>query len=171
MTSLLTSYVRASLVMLSLFVFAEIAPAQNQTPANVGPATWTDPDTGLMWTIKDSGSVEEKIGLDWKQALSYCAQLQTGGYSDWRLPTIDELEGIYDPNIDIPVRNPSNGWVVHFHVKGNLQLSGWHWSSSPGNGSGEAWFFDYIDENLQRGSALTINNALWRALCVRRSGR
>jgi hypothetical protein len=46
------------------------------------------------------------------------------GYSGWRLPSIDELQGIYDPNANV------NG---HEYVKGNLQLSGWEWSSTQNN--------------------------------------
>jgi formylglycine-generating enzyme required for sulfatase activity len=58
---------------------------------------WTDPATGLMWTKQDSGS-----GVSWDQAKAYCSNLRLGGFSDWRLPTIDELQGIYDPSIDVP---------------------------------------------------------------------
>ena len=45
-----------------------------------------------MWTIKDSGA-----RITWQQANQYARQLRLGGYSDWRLPTIDELEKLYDP--------------------------------------------------------------------------
>ena len=36
--------------------------------------TWTDPDTGLMWTKKDNGS-----DVDWNQASDYCSKLQLAG--------------------------------------------------------------------------------------------
>lgn len=45
---------------------------------------WTDPDTNLTW----SSAGEE---LDWEDALEYCDILTEAGYSDWRLPSIDEL--------------------------------------------------------------------------------
>lgn len=56
--------------------------------------TWTDPATGLMWAKKDFGS-----DVSWEQASDYCTKLQLAGYNDWRLPTIEELEGIYDSSV------------------------------------------------------------------------
>ncbi|MBO4698075.1 DUF1566 domain-containing protein [bacterium] len=46
---------------------------------------WEDPETKLMWSMKSLDS------LRWNSAVSYCEDLEEGGYSDWRLPTIDEL--------------------------------------------------------------------------------
>jgi hypothetical protein len=119
--------------------------------------TWTDPATGLMWAKKDNGSK-----VDWHEASNYCANLQLGGYSGWRLPTIDELQGIYDQTQNISV----NYGLVH--VKGNLQLSG-AWSNSAGNSSDEAWLFYF-------GNGKRVSGVLWgrgydaSAECVRRSG-
>ena len=45
---------------------------------------WKDPDTNLTW----SSRTEE---LTWNDAVSYCDNLSEGGFSDWRLPNIDEL--------------------------------------------------------------------------------
>jgi hypothetical protein len=115
--------------------------------------TWTDPATGLMWARQDNGS-----DVDWNQASNYCANLQLGDYSGWRLPTIDELQGIYDPTTNV------GGW----HVKGKLHLSGWHWSNSARDASGEASFFDFRDG--ERDSLRLGYIGSRRVLCVRRSG-
>ena len=45
--------------------------------------TYTDPETHLTWSVL---SFDE-----WSDAVSYCDELEEGGYDDWRLPTIDEL--------------------------------------------------------------------------------
>jgi Protein of unknown function (DUF1566) len=117
--------------------------------------TWIDPATGLRWTKTDNGS-----NVTWQQAMDYCRNLQLAGHSDWRLATIEELQGIYEPNANV------GGWQ---HVKGNLQLSGWfQWSSSQGDASGEAWDFGFY--GLGRYSRLLDDNSGGRALCVRRSG-
>src|SRR5205807_1728009 len=46
--------------------------------------------TGLMWTRRDNGE-----DINWREANEYAKKLALGGYSDWRLPTIDELEKLY----------------------------------------------------------------------------
>jgi hypothetical protein len=51
--------------------------------------TWTDPSTGLMWTKKDNG-----LDVSWNQATAYCSNLHLASFSDWRLPSIDELQDI-----------------------------------------------------------------------------
>jgi hypothetical protein len=123
--------------------------------------TWTDPASGLMWTRTNNGT-----DVDWQGAKDYCRNLQLAGHSDWRLPTIDELSGVFDSSIDIPGRLGAMGTPVTFHVKGNLQLSGWEWSGSQGNAPGEAWAFLFHVGRRHSGSF-----SLWhRALCVRRSG-
>ncbi len=53
--------------------------------ADNGDGTVTDNVTGLMW-IKDPG---EK--MTWEQAMQNASRCRTGGYSDWRLPSIKEL--------------------------------------------------------------------------------
>lgn len=120
---------------------------------------WTDPETRLMWTKKDNGS-----DVNWQKARNYCQNLRLGGYSDWRLPAIDELSEIYDPKVNIAGQMGS-GSQATWHVKGNLQLSGWQWSNTQGNASWQAWLFLFA--NGERYSAPLAGSGLDRVLCVR----
>jgi hypothetical protein len=126
--------------------------------------TWTEPATGLMWTKKDNG-----YDVDWQQATNYCRNLQLAGYSGWRLPTIDELLGIYDSNISYPgVAYVGYGEShVAWHVKGNLSLSGWHWSSTEKATTGDPWHFGLYFAAKRIPTAMYNNNTGARALCVR----
>ncbi len=54
-------------------------------------STWTDLASGLTWARQDNGT-----DVDWRQSNSYCADLHLGGYSNWRLPTIEEIAAMYD---------------------------------------------------------------------------
>ncbi|QTA80307.1 DUF1566 [Desulfonema limicola] len=56
--------------------------------------TVLDTSTNLMWAAKDNGE-----NVNWKEAKEYCENYQGGGYTDWRMPTIDELEGLYEKGI------------------------------------------------------------------------
>jgi hypothetical protein len=140
---------RIALSLLVLGVLFSVAEAVAQSP------TWTDPATKLMW-VKESNS----SNVTWNQAKDYCENLRLGGYSNWRLPTIDELEAIYDPTQK----------VGGCHVKGGIKFHDycWSWSSSAGNSSGEAWAFNFTfggrDPEERDESSGT------RVLCVRRSG-
>ena len=109
-------------------------------------STWTDPATKLMWAKHDNG---DKSDLAWQKAMEYCRNLKLGGHADWRLPTIDELQGIYDASQSQHIHcctNHGGPTAGDVHVKGNLQLSGWcHWSSSAENDSDEAWYFLFLN--------------------------
>jgi hypothetical protein len=55
--------------------------------------TVLDTQTNLMWAAKDNGS-----DINWKDAKSYCENYRGGGFTDWRMPTTDELMWLYDPS-------------------------------------------------------------------------
>ena len=54
--------------------------------------TVMDARTNLMWAAKDNGA-----DINWQNAKSYCENYRGGGYTDWRMPTQEELAGLYDP--------------------------------------------------------------------------
>jgi hypothetical protein len=134
---------------------------------------WIDPSTGLMWAGKDNF---QNYGVS--EAMKYCRDLQLARYSDWRLPTIDELQGIYDQQAESPGESPRSRWnepeSLPFHVKGNLFLTGKQWSSTRENDDSSppfvnAWRLDFID-----GSRFHDKRGFptWaRALCVRPSSK
>lgn len=53
--------------------------------------TIVDKATGLMWMKDDSGK-----GMTWQEALEYAENYSYGGYDDWRLPSVKELQSIVD---------------------------------------------------------------------------
>ena len=71
-------------------------------------ATVLDTKKNLMWSAKDNGD-----NIDWTTAKSYCENYRGGGYTDWRMPTTDELAGL----------NASGAY------KDKIDITGWVWSS------------------------------------------
>lgn len=65
-----------------------------------GDDTITDRATGLMWLKPDSGHLragdQEDGQLNWEQALRWAQELEFAGHSDWRLPSVKELQSIVD---------------------------------------------------------------------------
>lgn len=97
--------------------FHGIAPSYQ----NNGNGTITDNNTGLMW-IQARGNK-----ITWDSAFILAAQCNTGGYNDWRVPTIKELYSLINFTGKSGVTRPSCiayldttyfGWTT-----GNLTLS------------------------------------------------
>ena len=128
---------------------------------------WVDPSTGLIWAGKDNGT-----DASYYKATKYCRNLRLAGYSDWRLATIDELQGIYDTSAEAAgLAGPGNGKAFTWHVKGRLFLTGLEWSGSRmhdnrGHPSAGGWYFDFNDG--QRIADQIGYHVGKRALCVRR---
>jgi hypothetical protein len=68
---------------------------------NNGNGTVTETKTGLTW---QQGETDSKT---WGYALSYCEGLSLGGFSDWRLPNVRELESLFDDTRDTPAIDTS----------------------------------------------------------------
>lgn len=99
-----------------------------------GKVIVTDTKTNLQWT-KDYGT-----SLTWQQALSYCENLDYGGYTDWRLPNIKELETL----VDDTKYNPASSFPE--------MPSSWFWSSSSFvSPTYDAWYvyfgYGYVNYN------------------------
>jgi hypothetical protein len=62
-----------------------------------GDGTIADRRTGLVWQKGEGPS-----GLSWQEAQRYTGSLQIGGRTDWRLPSIKELQSLNDPKIVHP---------------------------------------------------------------------
>ncbi len=68
-----------------------------------GDGTVSDTETGLMWKQTD-GFQDESIFHTWIKAYDYVRELNNvkfAGYLDWRMPTLEEAESIYDENTSI----------------------------------------------------------------------
>lgn len=71
--------------------------SEDERYIDMGNGVIEDTQTGLMWAQKDS-YVDLGHSLNWNESNDYVSELSTGGYQDWRLPTISELQTIYEPS-------------------------------------------------------------------------
>lgn len=89
--------------------------------------TITDNITGLIW--QNDLNTSQTVVLDQQIAKDQCDALALGGFTDWRLPTIEELQyivdiGEYDPAISPEFLNTN---------------SSYYWSSSKENNTNRGW--------------------------------
>ncbi|MBF0243553.1 MAG: DUF1566 domain-containing protein [Desulfamplus sp.] len=90
-----------------------------------GNGTVTDTTTKLMW---QQATAPNK--MNWQDAMKYCDELNLAGYSDWRLPNIDELKTLVDKNFSTNI--DTNYFKETF--------ASIYWSSSTSsNGTSYAW--------------------------------
>jgi len=59
-----------------------------------GDGTIADVQSGLMWEAKVKGR-----RISWLEAENYAAELDLAGHTDWRLPSPEELEVLYEAGI------------------------------------------------------------------------
>ncbi|MDR2500666.1 MAG: DUF1566 domain-containing protein [Treponema sp.] len=78
----------------------------------------TGPGGGMVFYVEGKGGMEVSISLGnhtWNDAINVAKNYRGGGKSDWRLPSLEELNLIYV--------NLQKAGLVNFP-------SGWYWSSS-----------------------------------------
>ncbi|MGB7553287.1 MAG: DUF1566 domain-containing protein, partial [Candidatus Korobacteraceae bacterium] len=150
-------------VTATLGALAGVPESTDQTSHAVNgkhPNIWIDPATGLMWTKRDNGE-----GLSHSDALKYCADLRLGGFTNWRLPEIRELAGLYDGTLVSGNVRLFNVVPFDLHVRGGIQVTGlWVWSATQNGNSKEFRVFRFYDGT--RFSA-EVGNWNYRALCVK----
>jgi hypothetical protein len=97
-----------------------------------GDGTVLDTQTNLMWAAKDNGS-----DINWANAKTYCEKYRGGGYTDWRLPTQNELIGLLDANKS----QKAECGIPAIHIATDLiQLTCWWVWGSETRGSDAAGF-------------------------------
>ena len=112
--------------------------------------TVLDTSTNLMWAAKDNGD-----NLMWADAKFYCENYRGGGYTNWRMPTQDELAGLYDSVI-----KGNNG----YHLTKLITLTGCcSWASETHDSAAALFDFIYGGRNWFRPSS----DHAYRALPVR----
>lgn len=117
---------------------------------------WIDKDTGLMWEVKTKENIEHRYvwSEEWikdakypecltdsvKDAFAYAKKLNElnyAGFSDWRIPTIKELETLLR-------KEKNNDTYAKLSLSKNC--SGYYWSSTTYEGYKDvAWYVDFSD--------------------------
>jgi hypothetical protein len=116
-----------------------------------GDGTITDNLTGLMWTKDANLPGGYKT---WQQALDYCNNLTLGGYTDWRLPNVNELESLFNcAEVNTATWLNSQGFTKVQAID--------YWSSTTyAYDPGYAWFV-YMGRGIQYGSKSYYSFYVW----------
>lgn len=123
--------------------------------------TVLDAKTKLMWAAKDNSA-----DINWADAKLYCRNYRGGGYSDWRMPAVDELLGLYDAKKSRPSACDKD---LNIHVTTELIditcLAQW---ASGTRGQDAAWFSYAAGKPIWDPQSYHING---RVLPVRSANR
>ncbi|MBF0539076.1 MAG: DUF1566 domain-containing protein, partial [Nitrospirae bacterium] len=116
--------------------------------------TMTDNLTGLLWTKNaNTPTVGNCTGgpNTWQAALDYVACLNTAnylGYSDWRLPNINELESLFNmgvTNLSAWFNSEGFTFLKYSHYWSSTTAAGktsWAWGMGMVNSAGSAGMYD-----------------------------
>ena len=118
---------------------------------NLGSAAVLDRETGLVWERSPSTTT----GATWFGQSFHCIDLNTGGRTGWRLPTIQELLSLVD-------RSQSNPALPSGHPF-NVQSSNYWASTTPGNAD-SAWVVAFSSGSVGAGDKSSSGGLAW---CVR----
>jgi len=111
-----------------------------------GDGTVTDNLTGLEW-VKAPHSLSGNSGtMTWSSAIDFCNRRTYAGYSDWRLPSRNELMSLIDcghHSPTLPDGNPFSG----------VQIDDNYWSSTSYQGyTDSAWYVNMGYDDMSRTS-------------------
>jgi hypothetical protein len=149
-------------ILIGTFIMAKYAAAGEKARDDrfiaYDNGTVLDTKTNLMWAAKDNGR-----DIEWQDAKFYCENYHGGGYKDWRMPTLDELEGVYDGRKTRPaVCTDRNGIHIATELIDVTCLC--LWASETNSSTDEAAIFDF-GPGIR--SAFNSQQVLCRALPVR----
>ncbi|QPJ66351.1 MAG: DUF1566 domain-containing protein [Candidatus Nitrohelix vancouverensis] len=91
----------------------------------------TDTQTGLMW-FKNDSYLQIGHWLSWLESIMYIKQMNDtsfAGYSDWRMPTVEELKTLYEPE-KVNSQQAGTEMIMYFDPIFGKNGSGSLWSST-----------------------------------------
>jgi len=106
-------------------VQASISVLPEERFVDNGDGTVTDKKTNLMW-IKNGWRIDFFSAVNWRDASEKCKSFQYGGYTDWRLPSIQEWKSLMDKNNEFPALvepNPFENIIVHMPYWSNTDFN------------------------------------------------
>ena len=104
----------------------------------------------LMW--EDTKKAANNA-VNWKKAEKYCSELELGGYKDWKIPTIKQLEHLYDKDRE----------KIYNGIGGSF-----YWSNDRFQDRAKIWDYAYVKdftEGETKNSIIEFNKA--RVRCIR----
>ena len=125
----------------------------------------TDNNTDLIWqrNLPEKYDNCTPSGGKWcyyQEAVNYCENLTYAGYSDWRLPSIEELETI----IDFGKLNPSaDSSIFSFNSSNTKEF----WSNTSSATSEASWIVNFANGVTTTGSTNAQTGDKYYARCVR----
>jgi hypothetical protein len=140
-----------------------LTPAASSVTTHQSAADSTVVFDRLMWATETNGA-----NVNWNTATEHCRNSRLGGHADWRLPTIDELQSVYD-------RSVTSG----YQIKNPIRLrTCCLWSSTILQEDGDtrrrfepsryAWGLVFENGGIRYYSTMGFNDG--QALCVRPTG-
>lgn len=106
--------------------------------------TAKDSDTGKTWMSVDFRIIEKRAPKNWEEANEWVAKMnekEFGGFSDWRLPTLEEYKTTYDPNHSKKAFDNREDYKVGYPLAFEDGGGYGYWASDSTSDTNAAYFF------------------------------
>jgi hypothetical protein len=133
-------------------------PSRFKVLSQFGNAAVLDKETGLVWEQSPETAPNPTTGQTWLSAQSSCNTRTVGGRLGWRLPTLQELASLVDPNN--PGGDPD---LPPGHPFSNVQSSHYWSATTLAGDSASAWDVNF-NFGIVTAPAKTSTIHVW---CVR----
>ena len=155
-------------------------------------AEWLDASTGLTWARPWYSPPQAARQWNFTDAQSFCSTLTLAGYSDWRLPSAEELQHVFLPSASgwhearprfvegygLNKALSQGTWAPASFTVNGIKFQGnrlFFWTNTPGDRMGEHVGFYFgephsIDDGVKAGESQwghMLNPFQGSALCVR----
>ncbi len=128
-----------------------------------GDGTVTDRLTGLEW-VKEHGSIPLNTSKPWTAAVDFCDTLTYANHSDWRLPSIKELESLMNYGAGAWGNNPYE-WFNSSETPFSIYIDKFWSSTTAADSTGNAWWL-----NVDRGKVGELSKGAYGLIWPVRDG-
>ncbi len=106
--------------------------------------TALDTSSGKTWMSVDFRNIEKRAPKSWNEANEWILKInekQFGGFSDWRLPTLEEYKATYDPNHTKMAFEKREDYKVGYPLAFEDGGGYGYWSSTTTSDTNAGYFF------------------------------
>jgi hypothetical protein len=139
------TYPKSKYVAIAKFKIQKLNSNASVVKTNKKKETWKDERTGLIWQVPI-----ETRKFTHRGANRYCARLDLGGYTNWRVPNLEELKSLLTQEAYKNTKSRSGkSYIKRDLVDSTSVKYQWFWSNTIySKNRSKAWHIDFANKKM-----------------------